>query len=43
MFTAYIDDSGTAPEQTVATATALIIPARNIIRFESEWKTFIEK
>jgi hypothetical protein len=43
MFTAYIDDSGTAPEQKVAMATALVIPARHIIRFESEWNTFIEK
>jgi hypothetical protein len=43
MFTAYIDDSGTAPEQKVAMATALVIPAHRIIRFESEWNTFIEK
>jgi hypothetical protein len=43
MFTAYIDDSGTAPEQKVAMATALVIPAHRIIRLESEWNTFIEK
>lgn len=43
MFTAYIDDSGTAPEQKVANATALVVPASKIIRFQSEWDTFIEK
>ena len=43
MFTAYIDDSGTAREQKVANATALVIPACRIVRFESEWSTFIEK
>jgi hypothetical protein len=43
MFTAYIDDSGTAPEQKVAMATALVIPAHRIIAFQSEWATFIEK
>lgn len=43
MFTAYIDDSGTASTQKVAIATALIIPARRIIRFQSEWNTFCSK
>jgi hypothetical protein len=43
MFTAYIDDSGTAPEHKVAMATALVIPAKNTARFESDWKIFIEK
>jgi hypothetical protein len=43
MFTAYIDDSGTAPEQKVAIATALVMPAHRIIAFQSEWNTFIEK
>jgi hypothetical protein len=42
MFTAYIDDSGTAPEQKVAIATALVMPAHRIIAFQSEWNTFIE-
>jgi hypothetical protein len=40
MFTLYIDDSGTAPDQHVAIATALIIPAAQIIRLEKEWETF---
>jgi Protein of unknown function (DUF3800) len=43
MFTAYIDDSGTAPEQKVAIATALVLPAHRIIKFQSEWNTFLEK
>jgi hypothetical protein len=43
MFTAYIDDSGTDPSQKVAIATALIIPARRIIPFQSEWDTFTRK
>jgi len=43
MFIAYIDDSGTAPEQKVANATALIIPACHVIRFQSEWDNFINK
>jgi hypothetical protein len=37
MFTVYIDDSGTAPEQKVAIATALIIPAKRIVALEREW------
>jgi hypothetical protein len=43
MFNAYIDDSGTAPSQRIAIASALIIPARRILALESEWKTFREK
>lgn len=35
--TIYLDDSGTSPSQQVACATALIIPAKRIIRMESEW------
>jgi Protein of unknown function (DUF3800) len=42
-FTVYIDDSGTSPSQHVACATALIIPARQIIRMESEWLTLKTK
>jgi hypothetical protein len=37
MFTAYIDDSGTDPQQQVANATVLIIPAARIVTLESEW------
>jgi hypothetical protein len=36
-FTVYLDDSGTAPEQPIANATALIIPASNIIDMEEEF------
>lgn len=43
MFTLYIDDSGTSPSQPVAIATALIIPAVQIIRLEREWDTVREK
>ncbi len=37
MFTVFIDDSGTAPAQAVAIATALIIPQAQIIRLDTEW------
>jgi hypothetical protein len=43
MFTAYIDDAGTAPDQRVAIATALVLPAHRIQAFHSEWNTFSEK
>lgn len=43
MFTLYIDDSGTSPSQSVAIATALVIPAVQIIRLEKEWNTFTSK
>jgi hypothetical protein len=43
MFTLYIDDSGTDPNQHVAIATALIIPAAQIIPLEREWNTLREK
>jgi hypothetical protein len=35
-FTVYTDDSGTAPSQQVANATALIIPATKIVDLEKE-------
>lgn len=41
--TIYLDDSGTSPSQQVAIATALIIPAKQIIRMESEWATLKAK
>ena len=40
MFTVYFDDSGTSPSQHVAIATAMVIPAMQIIRLEREWETF---
>jgi hypothetical protein len=43
MFRVYIDDSGTAPSQKVAIATALIIPAARIIALEREWARLTEQ
>lgn len=43
LITIYIDDSGTDPGQHVAIATALVIPAAQIIRLQAEWDTFREK
>jgi Protein of unknown function (DUF3800) len=43
MFTAYIDDSGSDPNQAVANATVLIIPAARIIALEREWNTLKAK
>jgi hypothetical protein len=37
MFTIHLDDSGTSPSQHVAIATALIIPALQLVRMEREW------
>jgi hypothetical protein len=42
-FTAYIDDSGTDPNQRVASATALVIPAARIAALENEWARLKEK
>ena len=43
MFAFYMDDSGTDPSQHVAIATALVIPATQIVRLDSEWETFRDK
>lgn len=43
MFTVYVDDSGTAPDQPVAVAAALIISPRQIISLDSNWRGFREK
>jgi Protein of unknown function (DUF3800) len=43
MFTAYVDDSGTDPNQAVAIASAWIVPGRQIIRLENEWDTLRKK
>src|SRR5215831_557268 len=43
MFTAYVDDSGTDPNQKVAIATGLVVPTRRINAFQSEWNTFAGK
>jgi hypothetical protein len=42
-FTAYIDDSGTAPSNQVAIATALLIPADRIVALEREWDRLKKK
>jgi len=36
---AYVDDSGTDPNQAVAIASAWIIPGDRILRLENEWNT----
>ena len=43
MFTAYLDDSGSDPNQHVANATALIIPGRRILSLQKEWDALKEK
>ncbi len=43
MFTLYVDDSGTAPDQPVAIASALFIPAVKTIALEKEWANFLAK
>jgi Protein of unknown function (DUF3800) len=40
MFTVFVDDSGTAPDQPVAIAGALIIPAIQIPNLEADWAAF---
>jgi len=43
MFSIYFDDSGTAPEQRMAIASAFIIPAAQLLALESEWRTLQTK
>ena len=40
-FTVYLDDSGTAPEQPIASASALIVPGKKIRNLETHWDRFI--
>lgn len=42
-FVLYLDDSGTDPSQRVAVASALIVPAMQIPRMESEWNNLKAK
>ncbi|NDQ57957.1 MAG: DUF3800 domain-containing protein [Acidipila sp.] len=42
-FTVYLDDSGTAPEHLIASASALIIPGKQILTLEDNWNRFVEK
>jgi hypothetical protein len=43
MFTAYIDDSGTATEHKVAIASAVLFPAERLVAMEKEWDRFAKK
>lgn len=43
MFTLYVDDSGTAPDQKVAIAAAVIAPVPAWRRFEREWRRVMQK
>jgi len=43
MFTVYIDDSGSSPEHKIAIASAIIIPAKQLVPFEREWNGFLQK
>jgi hypothetical protein len=43
MFSAYIDDSGTAPSQRAAIATAFVVPSAQIVPLEREWDKFRSK
>ena len=38
MFTVFVDDSGTDPKQSVAIASALVIPSDRLIELELEWE-----
>jgi len=42
-FTAYLDDSGTDPNQKVAIGTALLIPAGRITSLDQEWEALKRK
>lgn len=42
-FSMYLDDSGTTPDQKVAVASALIVPAAQIRRLENEWNNLKKK
>ncbi len=43
LFTVYVDDSGTSPDQKQAIAAALVVPALQIPRLVSAWDTFKAK
>jgi hypothetical protein len=43
MFTVYIDDSGTDPNQQVAIATAMIVPAARVAALDREWNILTTK
>ncbi|MGA8503197.1 MAG: hypothetical protein WB683_16705, partial [Candidatus Sulfotelmatobacter sp.] len=43
LFTNYVDDSGTDPNQRVAIASGWIVPAARIVALEREWDRLKEK
>lgn len=43
MFSIYIDDSGSSPEDKFAIAAGVVFPAKRIEAFEREWNSFLEK
>ena len=43
MFKVYFDDSGTAPDQRIAIASAIVIPAKRLLALENEWRGFCDK
>jgi len=43
MFTVFIDDSGTAPDQHVAIASALIVPSNRIESLDRQWARFTSR
>lgn len=43
MFTIYIDDSGSSPDQRFVVAAGMIFPAKRLDAFEREWHNFLMK
>jgi hypothetical protein len=43
LFTVYLDDSGTAPDQQVAMASALLVPGSRITALDDEWNALKKK
>lgn len=42
LFSVYLDDSGTALDQPIASATALIIPRKQVLDLETHWNRFVK-
>jgi hypothetical protein len=43
VFSIYIDDSGSSPENRFAIAAGIVFPAKRILAFEREWATFLRR
>ncbi len=43
MFSIYIDDSGSSPDNRFAIAAGIVFPAKRIVAFEREWSAFLKK